>query len=220
MIDLNEIAFNLEKCRTTEVINLVTAAAENYSIEKIIREGLYPGIIAAEKRFQKNEILVLDLLTTERALNQSIKVLRLSMQKDHNSQWGKIITGTLKGDVREWEKNLISVLIQAMGINVMDLGVSVPVESYANAAMNEDIRMIVCSTALTTHMPQMKYLVQALHSAKLRDRVKVLFSGGPVTELLCQGIGADFYAPDSVSAAEMAAEYCKNEPNFSEKQAV
>jgi 5-methyltetrahydrofolate--homocysteine methyltransferase len=221
MLNLKEIAASLKNCKSGETPNLVTAAiAENYSIENIIKEGLYPGIMAAEKRYHNNEILIPDFLTAERALNQSIKILHSSMQDADTSQCGKVITGTLKGDIREWEKNLISISIRSMGVSVIDLGVSVPTECFINAAMDKEIRIIVCSTALTTHLPQMKYLVLALNAAKMRERVKVLFSGGPVTQLLCGGIGADFYAPESISAAEMAADYCKNEANFSEKQAV
>jgi methanogenic corrinoid protein MtbC1 len=221
MINLKEIASSLKNCESARTSDLVAKAiAENYSIKSIIKEGMYPGIMAAEKRYHNNEILIPDLLTAERALSQSIKVLRSSIQNEDNSQCGKVITGTLKGDIREWEKNLISILIQSMGVDVIDLGASVPAECFTNAAVDDETRLIVCSTALTTHLPQMKYLVLALNAANLKERVKVLFSGGPVTQMLCGGIGADFYAPDSISAAEMAADYCRNESNFSERQAV
>jgi 5-methyltetrahydrofolate--homocysteine methyltransferase len=221
MVILKEIESSLENCKLSETISLVTMAVEeNYSTESIIREGLYTGIMASLKKYHNNEILIPDFLTAERALTQSIKVLHSSIQNENNPQWGKVITGTLQGDIREWEKNIISVLIQCMGINVIDLGVSVSIESFIKAAIEEDVRIIVCSTSLTTHLPQMKYLARALGTAKLRDRVKLLFSGGPVTELFCRNIGADFYAPDPLNAAETAVDYCKREPNFLAKQAV
>jgi methanogenic corrinoid protein MtbC1 len=222
MINLHEIASSLENCKSGETADLVAMAiAENYNTECIIREGLYPGIMAAVKHYHNNEILIPDFLTAERALNQSIKILRLSMQDADTAQCGKVITGTLKGDIREWEKNLISILMQSMGIRVIDLGVSVPTECFISAATDdEETRIIACSTALTTHLPQMKYLVLALSAANLRERVKVLFSGGPVTQMLCGSIGADFYAPDPISAAEVAVDYCRKEINFSEMQAV
>ncbi|AEF83279.1 cobalamin B12-binding domain-containing protein [Leadbettera azotonutricia] len=221
MINLHEIASSLKNCKSGETSSMVAMAVEeNCSIECIIREGLYPGIMAAEKQYRDKEILIPDILAAERALNQSIKILRSSMQNEDNSQYGKVVTGTVKGDIREWEKNLISVLIQSMGITVIDLGTSVPIESFINAAMDEEARIIACSTALTTHLPQMKHLVTALNAANLKERIKTLFSGGPVTQLLCRGIGADFYAPDAISIAEIAVDYCRKELNFSEMQAV
>jgi 5-methyltetrahydrofolate--homocysteine methyltransferase len=208
MTNLNEIAENIEKGRAKEVSCLVSRAiGENRSIDCILREGLVAGMSAVDRRFRKNEISIPDLLIAERAMNMGIRIIQSHLSKKMMRPKGTVVIGTLEGDILEREKNLMSIMMQGMELRVIDLGVSVSTGQLIAAAIEEKAHIIACSAALTTYMPQMKSLVQAAASAKIRNTVKILISGGPVTVQFCRSIGADMYAPDVVSAAEMAAAY-------------
>jgi methanogenic corrinoid protein MtbC1 len=209
-MDLHEISLSLQKGKARETEELIEKAIrEKHSIESILREGFVDAMMKTEQKFMMKEIFVSDVLPAARAMDRGIEIITPYLDGGDTSAWGPVITGTLIGDTLYIRKNLISILMQGMGLKVIDLGISVSSELFIDAVERENARMIVCSTCLTVHLPQMKALVLAAASANLRDKVKILFSGTPVTEQFCRSIGADMYAPDVVSAAELAAAYCK-----------
>jgi methanogenic corrinoid protein MtbC1 len=116
-----------------------------------------------------------------------------------------VIIGTVKGEPRDIEKNLISVMMQGLGFRVVDLGTGVSPEKFVQAAISENAQFITAISSLTTTMPQLKLIVQTTVAANIRDQVKIVVTGRPVTEQYCQAIGADIYAPDAASAAELVA---------------
>jgi methanogenic corrinoid protein MtbC1 len=213
MVDLNDIAEHIQEGKAKEASKLIVQAInENHDIDCILKEGLIAGMTSVDRRFRKNEISVPELLVAERAMNMGIQIVKAHLNNREAAPKGTVVIGTLEGDILEREKNLTSIMMQGLGLKVIDLGVSVSTGQMISAAIEEKAQIIACSAALTTYLPQMKSLVQAAASAQIRDTVKILISGGPVTVQFCRCIGADMYAPDVVSAAEMAAAYFDTQP--------
>ena len=121
---------------------------------------------------------------------------------------GKVCIGTVKGDLHDIGKNLVKMMLEAKGLEVIDLGTDVAPELFIQTAMEQDCRIICCSALLTTTMGVMADVVKAAQEAGIRDTVKIMVGGAPVTEAFCCQVGADAYTPDATSAAEKAVEYC------------
>jgi methanogenic corrinoid protein MtbC1 len=217
MVDLNEISYSLQSGKAKETSELITQAIqENYSIENILKQGLIAGMTAVERRFRQNEIFIPDVLTATRAMNMGIKVLKPSLAISDAESKGTVVIGTVMGDMREIEKDLIAIMMLGMGLKVIDLGGSVTQERFMDTAKKEKAQIIACVASRTTTMPHMKSLVRALNASGLHDEVKIMIYGGPVTDQYGQSIGADFYAPDAEKAAEIALAYCKKRPAMAE----
>jgi methanogenic corrinoid protein MtbC1 len=211
MVNLHDISVCVQSGDAGQTSNLTALALqENYSPQSILKEGLAAGMIEMERKFRKNEILDSEVLVAERALKTGLRLLMPALNALNGPSRGRVITGTLEGEIRETEKNLAAVLMQSRGLVVIDLGLNVSSARFVEAALEERAQLIVCSTGLTIFLPQMKSLVQAAAQGDIRDETKILLSGGPVTEWFCQSIGADMYAPDPVTAAEIAAAYCES----------
>jgi len=210
MASLHDISTCVQSGKTTQTVALIREAIkENIPPGRILREALIESIMETEKRFHKNEILETEILVAERAMKAGLEVLMPFLNTAKEPPIGTVVAGTMEGDIRDIEKDIIVSLMQSLGLRVIDLGTSVPNIRFIECAMEEKANIITCTTALTTFLPQMKFLVQAADQAKIRGKTKILLSGGPVTEWFCKSIEADMYAPDLVQAAEMAAEYCK-----------
>jgi methanogenic corrinoid protein MtbC1 len=207
MVNLTDIAQSLQSGKAMEASSLISRAiAEDYSFESILKQGLLPGINAVQERLNENGTLT-DLLAAGRAMNIGIKTLRPCLVSKEMSK-GTAIIGTVKGDPWDMEKNLIAIAMEGLGLRVVDLGAGVSTEQFLKTAVKEKARIILCTASLATTMVQMKNLVQALTRAGLREEIKIILAGMPVTEHYCHAIGADLYARDAVSAAEMALANC------------
>jgi methanogenic corrinoid protein MtbC1 len=212
MVNLRDISSSLQSGKAAETADLITRAfKENYSVESILKNGLIPGILEMKNKLEKQEILVPELVVAARAMNIGIKTLRPLIASTSVEPKGIVVIGTVKGDIYEIDKNLIAVTMEGIGLRVVDLGIGVTAERFVDAAIKEKAQVIVCCTNLTTTMSQLKTVVQAAASAGIRNKVKLLVTGAPVTEKYCRVIGADLYAPDTISAAEMAATGCGGE---------
>lgn len=121
---------------------------------------------------------------------------------------GKVVLGTVKGDLHDIGKNLVRMMMEGKGLEVIDLGIDVPVEKFIETAVQEQAQIIACSALLTTTMNEMKLIVEAAKTAGIRDKVKIMIGGAPVTDQFRASIGADLYAPDAASAAEVAVQAC------------
>jgi methanogenic corrinoid protein MtbC1 len=206
MVNLSEISCSLQSGKAMETSALITKAfSENYSVESILKQGLIPGMKIVEERLVRNEILVPEMLIADRAMNLGLKALRLLIPSPAGKPDVTVIIGTVKGEPRDIEKNLISVMMQGLGFRVVDLGTGVSPEKFVQAAISENAQFITAISSLTTTMPQLKLIVQTAVAANIRDQVKIVVTGRPVTEQYCQAIGADIYAPDAASAAELVA---------------
>jgi len=210
MTELHDISISVQEGDIRKTENLVVQAVkDNIPLADILREGLVTGMMEMERRRQKYEIFDSEVLIAELAMKAGLQILGLVLPLEQSASNGTVITGTLEGDIRETEKDIISVLMQSMGLRVIDLGTSVSSVRFIDAAIEEKAQLIVCSTSLTIFLPQMKALVQAASQADIRSKTKILFSGGPVTGWFCKSIEADMYAPNPVRTAEMAADYCR-----------
>jgi methanogenic corrinoid protein MtbC1 len=204
-MDLTEISASIQSGsgeKTEELI--MRAMSEDYSLTDIVKEGMITGIQAVKERYQKNDIFVPDVLASVRAMNCGITAIENAIPDKRDEIKGVVVIGTVKGEIRDIEKPLFSVMMQVSGFRVIDLGTSVASKQFIETAVKEHAFLICCSAALVANLVQMKELVSAAVSAGIRNRVKIMISGGPVTKHYCRSIGADIYAPDAVKAAEMA----------------
>jgi methanogenic corrinoid protein MtbC1 len=209
MFNLSEISCSLQSGKAMETSALITKAfSENYSVESILKQGLIPGLKIVEERLVRNEILVPEMLIADRAMNLGLKALRLLIPTPAGKPGTTVIIGTVKGEPRDIEKNLISIMMEGLGFRVVDLGTGVAPEKFVQTAINEKAQFITALSSSTTTMPQLKLIVQTAVAANIRDRIKIVVTGKPVTEQFCQAIGADIYAPDAANAAELVSAQC------------
>ncbi|HOA54042.1 MAG: corrinoid protein [Acetivibrionales bacterium] len=206
METLNAISENLQKGKANAVKELVqTALEKGLSAENILNGGLLSGMDIIGAKFKNNEIYIPEVMIAARAMNAGMEILRPVLGSSGVKARGKIVIGTVKGDLHDIGKNLVKMMMDGKGIDVIDLGTDVSAERFIAAAVENDARIIACSALLTTTMPEMKKVVELLEERGLRDSITVMIGGAPVTESYRQSIGADIYTPDAASAAEEAA---------------
>ena len=207
---LNEISENLQKGKAKIVKELVQQAIdEGIPAKEILSDGLLSGMDIIGEKFKNNEVFVPEVLVAARAMNMGAALLKPLLAEEGNEAVGKVCLGTVKGDMHDIGKNLVKMMMEGKGLEVIDLGTDVPPEKYIETAINENCRIIACSALLTTTMSVMKDVVEAAERAGIRDKVKIMVGGAPVTDAFCQQIGADRYTGDAASAADAAVELCK-----------
>ena len=210
MINLNEISENLQRGRAKLVKEMVeTALNEGIDPETILTEGLLAGMNVIGEAFKKNEIYVPEVLIAARAMNMGVEVLKPQLLANGVKASGKVLIGTVKGDLHDIGKNLVKIMMEGKGLEVIDLGVDVPAEKFIETAIEENCQVIGCSALLTTTMGVMEEVVKAAEEAGIRDKVKIMIGGAPINQEYCDKIGADAYAVDAATAADIAAEFCK-----------
>ncbi|HOQ08020.1 MAG TPA: corrinoid protein [Clostridiales bacterium] len=200
------ISENLQKGKANAVKELVREALDKgISAEEILEGGLISGMDIIGTKFMNNEIYVPEVMIAARAMTAGMEVLRPALAGAGVKSKGKVVIGTVKGDLHDIGKNLVKMMMEGKGIEVIDLGTDVPAERFISAAVEHGARIIACSALLTTTMPEMKKVVELLKEKGLRDKFTVMIGGAPVTDGYRQSIGADIYTPDAGSAAEAAA---------------
>ena len=205
-----EISENLQKGRAKVVKALVEqAVAEGCSAAEILTEGLLAGMNVVGEKFKKNEVYVPEVLVAARAMNFGMEVLKPLLAESGVSAAGRVCIGTVQGDLHDIGKNLVKMMLEGKGLEVIDLGVDVSPETFVRTAVERDCDIICCSALLTTTMEVMGEVVKEAERAGIRDRVKIMVGGAPVTEAFCRQIGADKYTSDAASAADAAAELCR-----------
>ena len=208
-MDLQEISTQLQRGKAKAVKTLVQQAIdEGVPAQQILEEGLLDGMNVIGVKFKNNEVYVPEVLVAARAMNQGAALLKPLLVEEGVKASGKVCIGTVKGDLHDIGKNLVKMMMEGKGLEVIDLGVDVAPETFVQTAIEQDCRVICCSALLTTTMGVMADVVKAAEDAGIRDKVKIMIGGAPVTEAFCQQIGADAYTPDATSAAEKAVEYC------------
>ena len=204
---LSEMSEALQKGRAKLVKELVNKAIEEgYSAKEILENGLLPGMNVVGAKFKNNEVFVPEVLVAARAMNAGTELLKPLMNAAGMEPIGKACLGTVKGDLHDIGKNLVRMMLEGKGIEVIDLGVDVAPVTFVQTAKEQGCQIIACSALLTTTMPVMADVVKAAKEAGIRSQVKIMIGGAPTTEQFCQNIGADAYTPDAASAAEKAAE--------------
>lgn len=206
---LNEISENLQRGKAKIVKELVQQAIdEGIAVKEILEEGLLSGMSIIGEKFKNNEVFVPEVLVAARAMNMGASLLKPLLADAGVVATGKVCIGTVKGDLHDIGKNLVKMMMEGKGLEVVDLGTDVPAEKYVEAVQNEGCQVICCSALLTTTMGVMEEVVKAVEAAGLRDKVKIMVGGAPVTEAFCDRIGADKYTSDAASAADAAVELC------------
>ncbi len=204
-----EISISLQQGRKPKVEELVQQAIdEGLSPKMILEEGLLSGMAIIGEKFKNNEVFVPEVLIAARAMNAGVAVLKPHMTEADRVNRGKVVIGTVKGDLHDIGKNLVKLMMEGRGITVVDLGVDVSAEKFVQAAMENNADIICCSALLTTTMNEMKAVVELSKEKGIRDKIKIMVGGAPITTNFCTSIGADRYEVDAASAADAALELC------------
>ncbi|MBC7329180.1 corrinoid protein [bacterium] len=182
------------------------ALAENIPAKTILDDALIPGMMVVGEKFKNNEYYVPEVLIAARAMYAALDLLRPILSQSDIEPIGTVVIGTVKGDLHDIGKNLVRMMLEGGGFKVIDLGVDVAPEKFIEAIKENNAQILAMSALLTTTMPSMKITIDALKEAGLRDKVKVMVGGAPVTQQWADEIGADGYAPDAASAVDKAKE--------------
>ena len=207
-MDLKEISVQLQAGKAKIVKTLVQEAVDAGVPVQDILAQLLDGMSIIGEKFKNNEVFVPEVLISARAMNQGVGVLKPLLSAAGVEPVGKACIGTVQGDLHDIGKNLVKLMLEGKGIEVIDLGTDVSPEKFVQTAQDENCQIICCSALLTTTMGVMGEVVKAAEAAGIRDKVKIMVGGAPVNEDFCKQIGADVYTVDAASAADAAFEIC------------
>ena len=204
----DDISSAVQRGKRKEVAPLVQQALdEGCDPVAILNEGLIPAMSIVGDKFSAGEAFVPEMLVAARAMSAGTEVLKPHLAEEGAEPVGKAVIGTVKGDMHDIGKNLVRMMIEGKGFEVTDLGVDVAPEQFVTFLQeHDDIDIVCCSALLTTTMPEIGATIRAIEEAGLRDRVKVMVGGAPVTQAFADEVGADAYTPDAGAAAARAVE--------------
>jgi len=207
-MSLKEDIYNKVIVGDAEGVKTLTARAvqEGFTAAELLNDALIPAMTEVGQRFERQEYFVPEMLIAARAMKAGVEILRPYLVEAGVKPIGTVVIGTVAGDLHDIGKNLVSMMLEGTGFRVIDLGVDVPAEKFVQAVRENNPQIVGMSALLTTTMMAMKATIEALRKAGLRERVKVMVGGAPVTQRFADEIGADLYAPDASSAARTAKE--------------
>lgn len=209
MAILNEISENLQSGKIDAVKELVQSALdEGIPAEEILHKGLLEGMNAIGEKFKNLQVFIPQVLISARAMNEGTLILKPALTASKCKGSGRVVLGTVQGDMHDIGKNLVKMMMECKGLEVYDLGTDVSPAAFIRAAQEKDCQVISLSALLTTTMEVMADVVNACTDAGIRDKVKIMIGGAPVTEDFCRQIGADIYTADATQAAEAALAVC------------
>ncbi len=205
MIHLKEIREAIITGRPDDAKDLAQKALQGGGqADKILNETLIPAIDEVGEKFGRNEIFFPEMLVSAMAMKEALSVLRPVLIDKGIKAIGRVVLGTVQGDLHDIGKNLVGMLLEGAGFEVIDLGIDTPKELFIKATREKNPQLLALSALLTTTMPRMKEVIDILEREGLREQVKVIIGGAPVTQQYADEIGADGYAPDAASAASKA----------------
>ena len=205
MVDLNNVSESLQRGDAEKVEELVKKALEENLLPKdILENGLIKGMDIIGAKFKKNEVYVPEVLIAARAMHAGMNILRPKLAETGVKNIGTVAIGTVKGDLHDIGKNLVKMMLEGAGFEVIDLGIDVSVDKFVEAITEYQPNVLGMSALLTTTMIQMQEVIKAISDAGLRDKVKIMFGGAPITQNYADQIGADGYSPDASSAVDKA----------------
>ena len=206
----DKIADEVLKGNSAPVEELVNKAlSQDISAEKILNKGLVGGMSIVSEKFKNNEIFIPEVLVSARAMNSGMEILKPLLAEANVRSIGKVVIGTVKGDLHDIGKNIVAMMLQGAGFDVVDLGTGVSKEKFLEFVEKESANILGMSTLLTTTMVYMKEVIEALKNANLEQNVKVIIGGAPVTQSYAVQINADGYAPDAASAVDLTKKLLK-----------
>ncbi|MCR5666025.1 MAG: corrinoid protein [Eubacterium sp.] len=202
---IEEISAFLQKGRAKNVKALVTEALEaNEDPKEILNEGLLGGMMIIGEKFKNNEVFVPEVLVAARAMNAGLTILEPKLVEVGNEPIGKVVIGTVKGDLHDIGKNLVSMMLKGAGFEIHDVGVDVPPEKFIEEAENIGADVVCMSALLTTTMPAMEETINMFTEKGIRDKYIIMVGGAPVNQNFADQIGADYYTADAATCAEVA----------------
>ena len=205
MSKIDELAQAVENGKAKIVPQLVQEALdEGHDPMDILNKGMIDAMGVVGEKFKNNEIFVPEMLVAARAMKKGVDVVKPHLGAGNSATIGKMIMGTVAGDLHDIGKNLVIMMIESAGFEVIDLGVDVPIEKFLEAAADPDVNIVGCSALLTTTMPSLRDTVAALNAAPNRSQFKIMVGGAPITQEFADEIGADCYTDDAAAAAEAA----------------
>ncbi len=206
MSKIDEFAQAVESGKAKIVAGLVKEAIdEGCDPNDVLNKGMIDAMGVVGEKFKNNEIFVPEMLVAARAMKKGVEVLKPYLASDEVGAAGKLVIGTVAGDLHDIGKNLVAMMLESAGFEVIDLGVDVPIDKFLSTVReNPDTKIVACSALLTTTMPSLRDTVKALNDAEFRSNIKVMVGGAPITQEFADEIGADCYTADAASAAEAA----------------
>lgn len=206
---LSEISELLQKGRAPQVKEQISVALnEGIAAETVLNDALFAGMAIIGEKFKNNQVFIPEVLIAARAMNAGIEVLKPYLVNEQTESKGTVVIGTVKGDLHDIGKNIVKIMLEGKGLNVVDLGTDVAPERFVEEAINKNAKLICCSALLTTTMIEMKNVVDAAKNAGVHGKIKIMVGGAPVTQEFCDSVGADYYAPDAASCADVAISVC------------
>jgi 5-methyltetrahydrofolate--homocysteine methyltransferase len=187
------------------------ALTQNVSPVDIMNNGYVAGMDIIGSLFKNNQIFIPEVLVSARAMKAGMEIVRPLLAESNAKPIGKVIMGTVQGDLHDIGKNIVSMLLEGAGFEVIDLGADVAKEKFLEALEKEEANIIGMSALLTTTMTQMKEVIKSIESANLREKARVMIGGAPITQAFAEEISADGYAPDAASAVDVARSLLKRE---------
>lgn len=208
---LTQLAAALKKGQKNRVLKLCNQAIEeNIDRQTILQKGLVAGMVSLGNDFSANKVFVPEMLMAARCMTAATEILKPLLVKGESKSAGKVCMGTVKGDMHDIGKNLVKIMMEGSGLTVIDLGTDVSAERFVDTAINENCDIICCSALLTTTMDEMKKVVALAKEKGIRDKVKIMIGGAPITQEYCDEIGADIYTADAAAAAKRAVNALAN----------
>lgn len=208
MADFNKMTEALVACDVTKLTDLVNEAlAANISASDILNNGLIAGMDVVGEKMESGDMFIPEVLMAAQAMGGCVELLKPLLGEDGGAVATAVVIGTVKGDLHDIGKNLVSMMMESAGMEVHDLGVDIAPENFIEEIKKRDAKIVCLSALLTTTMPAMKQTVDAIVESGLRDKVKIMIGGAPVTQAFADEIGADGYAADAGSASKMAKSF-------------
>jgi len=203
MNELQAIATGVERGKNLEVPEAVKTALNNgIAPYDVLIDGLQAGLLAIGERFKKNQCFIPELLLAARAMKAGMEILRPLLVETGAKPIAKVVLGTVKDDLHDIGKNMVGMMLEGAGFQIIDLGVNVSEEKFAETVKNEKPSILAMSALLSTTAPNLSTTIEILKQTGLRDNIKVLVGGAPITADYAMEIGADGYAPDAAYAID------------------
>jgi len=200
--DIRECLLNLDDSRLATLIK--EALDDGSAPADILNQGLIAAMDIVGERMENGEMFIPEVLMAAQAMSQGVDILKPLLGDDENTDKGRVVIGTVQGDLHDIGKNLVAMMMESAGLTVHNLGVDISPDSFVQEIKEKNADILCLSALLTTTMPMMKRTVDAVVESGLRDQVRIMVGGAPVTQAFAQEIGADAFAPDAGSAAKQA----------------
>ncbi len=205
MFDSKAIIDALIACDQPKVLELVNSAlAQGVVAKDILDQGLIAGMDIVGEKMENEDMFIPEVLAAAKAMGAAVEILKPQLADTDISAKGKVVIGTVKGDLHDIGKNLVSMMLESSGFEVHNVGVDIPPEKFLEEIKAKSAQMLCLSALLTTTMPMMQQTIDAITESGIRDKIKILVGGAPVTQKFSDEIGADGYAPDAGSAVKLA----------------